>query len=322
MSAPRSSLAIVVPVFNDWESFTLLLADLERELAGAGFATAVLAVDDGSTDETPAFFPLGGVITKVHVARLGMNVGHQRAIAVGLVYIATAGSHDFVAVMDGDGEDRADELLRLLRAAQSSDQEAFVAQRKKRSEGVTFRLFWRSYKKLFELLTGQRIGFGNFSVLPRGTVEKLVHNPNIWNNFPATLIQSRFRIAYVPTARGTRYRGQSKMNFVGLITHGLGAISVFSEAVFIRILITSCLLLGASVTAAIVVIAIRLFSSIAIPGWTTNVLGFAVLLSFQAVMLPILVGFLLLNNRASMQSLPKDSAANLIASVLVFDAPR
>src|SRR4051794_36074876 len=126
----RSSLAIVIPVFNDWESFSLLLGDLERELAGAGFAIAVLAVDDGSTEETPASFALGGVIAKIDVARLGMNVGHQRAIAVGLVYLATSGTHDFVAVMDGDGEDRPDELLRLLRVAQSSDQEAFVAQRK------------------------------------------------------------------------------------------------------------------------------------------------------------------------------------------------
>jgi hypothetical protein len=170
---------------------------------------------------------------------------------------------------------------------------------------------------MFELLTGQRIGFGNFSVLAWCSVRRLVHNPNIWNHYAASLIQSRLRIRYVPTTRGARYHGQSKMNFVSLITHGLGAIAVFGEAVFVRILLFSCALLGVSIAVSAAVVAIRLFGSIAIPGWATNVLGFALLLSFQAVMLPILVGFLLLNNRASMLSLPKDNALRLVDTATV-----
>jgi glycosyltransferase involved in cell wall biosynthesis len=309
-------LAIVSPVFNDWEGFGLLVDELERVFNGSGWAVSLVAVDDCSTDEAPDI-PLGGAISRMEVVRLGMNVGHQRAIAVGLAFVATSEPVDLVAVMDSDGEDKPDDLKRLVMEAIEGRHEAVVAERRKRSEGLAFRLFWRVYKLMFELLTGQRIGFGNFSVLAWCSVRRLVHNPNIWNHYAASLIQSRLRIRYVPTTRGARYHGQSKMNFVSLITHGLGAIAVFGEAVFVRILLFSCALLGVSIAVSAAVVAIRLFGSIAIPGWATNVLGFALLLSFQAVMLPILVGFLLLNNRASMLSLPKDNALRLVDTATV-----
>jgi glycosyltransferase involved in cell wall biosynthesis len=312
------SLIIVSPVFNDWESFSLLVADLERLFDGLDLAVSIVAVDDCSSEDVPAVFPLAG-ISRIEVVSLGMNVGHQRAIAVGLTHVAASSPVDLVAVMDSDGEDRPDELKRLVLEAIRGGHQAVVAGRSQRSEGLTFRLFWRTYKVLFHWLTGQHIAFGNFSVLTWSAVRRIVHNPNIWNHYAASLIQSRLHVCYLPTTRGVRYRGQSKMSLVSLITHGLGAIAVFSEAVFVRILLLSCALLCLSLTAGAVVVAIRLLSSIAIPGWTTNVLGFAVLLSFQAVMLPILVGFLLLNNRASIQSLPKDTAGRLIQTVVCFE---
>lgn len=305
---------ILTPVYNDWEAFGCLLQEIEATLPANRYDVQVIAVDDCSA--TAASVPaLSGSISHVGVVRLKLNMGHQRAIAVGLVHVESLQTADKIAVMDADGEDMPLELERMIRASCEAPDTAIVAQRRKRSESLGFRIFYAIYTQVFRALTGSRIDFGNFSVLSMKHVTRLVHNANIWNNFAATLIIAKIPIRRMPTVRGKRYAGRSHMRFVSLITHGLGAISVFSDAVFIRILLASLVVLGAAVAGVILVVGIRLFTDLAVPGWTTNVLGFGVMLSVQAVMLPIMIAFLQLNNRASFQSIPREHAARLIDEV-------
>ncbi|GAA0313921.1 glycosyltransferase family 2 protein [Sphingomonas oligophenolica] len=310
-SHPRTELLIVTPVYDDWESFACLLRDIETAMPADQYDVQIIAVDDCS-NTAPAVPHLSGCISGISVLRLTMNVGHQRAIAVGLVQADSEQHAARVAIMDADGEDRPAELKQMVDAAAAVPGEAVVAQRYKRSETVGFRLFYWLYVQIFRALTGNRIDFGNFSVLTSEHVGRLVHNANIWNNFAATLIQAKIPIHRVPTARGPRYAGRSHMKLVGLVTHGLGAISVFSDAVFVRILLASFGILAIAVVAVIVVICIRIFTDMAIPGWTTNALGFAVLLSVQAVMLPIMIAFLQLSNRSSFQNIPREHASRLV----------
>jgi len=307
----RTRLLIVTPVYDDWESFGHLLRDIEIALPAESYEVEIVAVDDCS-NTSPTAPMLAGSIESVAVLRLTMNVGHQRAIAVGLVHVDSEQGAEAVAIMDSDGEDVPAELKRMVDAAVAEPGVAIVAQRFKRSETLGFRLFYWLYVQIFRALTGNRIDFGNFSVLAREHVGRLVHNPNIWNNFAATLIQAKIPIHRVPTARGKRYAGRSHMKLVSLITHGLGAISVFTDAVFVRILLASAGIFTLAILAVIVVIGIRFFTDLAIPGWATNVLGFAVLLSAQAVMLPIMIIFLQLSNRSSFQNIPSDHAARLV----------
>lgn len=311
---PVSRIAIVTPIYNDWESFVLLMRDVEAAFPAESFVIDVVAIDDCSIALLPDVVP-GGSIASIRVARLKMNVGHQRAIAVGLAQIEGASGYAHVAVMDSDGEDRPDELRRMIDAATARPGTAIVAQRAKRSESRLFRAFYAIYVRLFRLLTGTRIDFGNFSVLAPEHVDRLTHNSNIWNNFAATLIQAKVPIYRLPTVRGVRYAGQSHMRFVSLVVHGLGAISVFSEAVFIRIFMVSGTIFALTVGVVIAVLGVRCFTDWAVPGWTTNVLGFAVILSAQAVMLPVMIAFLLLNNRSTFQNIPKEYAPRIIESV-------
>ncbi|MDF2116092.1 glycosyltransferase [Roseiarcaceae bacterium H3SJ34-1] len=305
-------LAIIMPVFNDWESMESLLEAIDTTLVGFDLTIDVIAVDDCSTMPCPQIKPPRKSISSVTIVRLGANVGHQRAIATGLVKVAQESEADLVAVMDSDGEDTPQELKRLLQDALASPGYGIVAQRKRRSEGLVFKFFYMIYTRVFRILTGHKINFGNFVVLPISHVKKLVYSPNIWNNFPSSIVFSKLPMKYLDTVRGTRYFGQSKMNFVNLVAHGLGAVSVFSEAVFIRILVASIVLFLGSFASAILAIAIRIFTATAIPGWTTNALGFALLVSIQAVLVPIMMAFLLLNNRSSLQISPKEHAPKLI----------
>ena len=307
----RKPLLIVTPVYDDWESFGHLLRNIEAVLPADLYDVEIIAVDDCS-NASPVVPVLSGSIASVTILRLTMNVGHQRAIAVGLVHADREPGAETVAIMDSDGEDLPAELKRMVDTAAARPGEAIVAQRFKRSETIGFRFFYWLYVQIFRALTGNRIDFGNFSILTREHVGRLVHNANIWNNFAATLIQAKIPIHRVPTARGARYAGRSHMKLVSLITHGLGAISVFIDTVFVRILLASAGIFALAILAVIVVICIRLFTDLAIPGWATNALGFAVLLSAQAVMLPIMIVFLQLSNRSLLQNIPGDHAARLI----------
>jgi glycosyltransferase involved in cell wall biosynthesis len=110
-------LTIVMPVFNDWESFRCLLTDLAACLSERDCTVAIVAVDDCSVERPPATLELASPIIGASILRLSANLGHQRAIAVGLASIAARDDIDMVAVMDSDGEDRPDELVRLIDSA-------------------------------------------------------------------------------------------------------------------------------------------------------------------------------------------------------------
>lgn len=315
-------LTIVMPVFNDWESAAFLLRDIDRAMADAGVHVEILMVDDCSVDQAPARFVVGQTVQRVECLRLAANVGHQRAIAVGLTTLAERGRSGLVAVMDSDGEDRPEELRRIVDLARAEPARAFVAQRKQRSESWLFRAFYKLYVLLFRLLTGQRINFGNFTVLSINHVSRLVHDQNIWNHFAAALVRSRVPVTFVPTRRGMRYAGTSRMNFVGLVAHGLGAISVFSEAVFIRILIASACLFFLSTGLGAAALYLRLFTDLALPNWATTVLGFSLVISIQALMMPILMAFMLLNARSTIQPLPNRMILQLVAESFEIDVER
>ena len=312
-SAEPRRLTIAMPVYNDWESASILISHLETALRDLPLVIDVVAIDDCSTVPAPDRLEVSGIISQVECVQLAGNVGHQRAIAIGLMHVAERSDLDLVAVMDSDGEDTPEELRSMVAQALTAAGLSFVAQRRERSESIVFKLFYQVYINLFRLLTGHRINFGNFSVLPAAHVRRIIASQHVWNNFPATVIQSRLPVRYIPTKRGKRYAGESRMNFVGLVTLGLGAISVFSDAVYIRILIASLGLFAVSVAMAVFALWARLFTDLAIPTWATTVLGFALLISIQAIMLPIMMAFLLLSNRATVQPLPKVIAMTMIA---------
>ena len=98
---------ILIPVHNDWEAVGLLLSQLDAELASHSITASVLLVDDGSTTPAPSGWcesPFQA-IRPLEVLELRCNLGHQRALAVGLAYAEANTSNSAVVVMDGDGED-------------------------------------------------------------------------------------------------------------------------------------------------------------------------------------------------------------------------
>src|SRR5579862_9386212 len=176
---PAPALTILIPSFNDWEALRLLLPRIDRALAGR--CASVLIVDDASTDALPAEWPaqVYTSIEAIEILHLRCNLGHQRAIALGLHHIHEFTESRIIVVMDGDGEDRAEDIPALLNEFERSGRrEVVFAARTRRMESVAFQFFYRLYQALHLVLTGVAVRVGNFSVMPRTALARIIGSPD------------------------------------------------------------------------------------------------------------------------------------------------
>jgi len=311
----RSPVVVLIPLFNDWESFVELVPRLDAALARHGRTADILLVDDGSTAEPPADLPSEGpdAIRRIEVLSLRRNLGHQRAIAIGLAYAEDRLGCETVVVMDGDGEDSPDDVPRLLeRLDEERGRKIVFAERTRRSESMVFRIFYALYKFLHVILTGKGVRVGNFSAIPRSRLESLVVVSELWNHYAAAAFHSRQPYCTIPTHRGKRLRGRTTMNFVSLVAHGLSAISVYSATVGVRLLVISIALAIAASVILAGAVALRITSGVSIPDWAFFAAGILGMVLTQAIMLTLSFSFIMLAGRHGATSLPRRDYAQFI----------
>jgi glycosyltransferase involved in cell wall biosynthesis len=282
----RRKLAIVSPVFNDWDAFGRLIERLGQLNETEIFEIDVIAVDDCSFVDLADVASLRarkGGLASVNVVKLACNLGPMRAIAAGLVTANKIDDLDAVIVMDADGEDRPEDIGQLIATWDCHPQRIVVAKRAQRSEGRLFKAFYGVYKLIFKALTGQRITFGSFSLLPHSALRALIHNPAIWNNLPAAIIRSRIPYIELETKRGVRFAGRSRMNFVNLAVHGVSAISVYTDIVLLRIIVATILFAIAAFFGILLVVVVKLLTNWAIPGWASYVAASLTIILLQTL---------------------------------------
>ncbi|KAK3584150.1 hypothetical protein CHS0354_035230 [Potamilus streckersoni] len=291
MKSDKYSLVVVTPVYEDREASARLFAELE---AVFGKSVYIVAVDDGSVR-----LPLDASVIEQTgldgvVIKLRRNVGHQRAIAVGLSYVADkAAEIPQVVVMDSDGEDVPATVRELTDSLKDADTDVVVARRKSRTETLRFKAFYVLYKWLFRLMTGRGISFGNFMALKPASVRRLAAMQELWIHLAGTVLVSKLRIKYRYIDRGARYAGESRMNFISLVLHGFKALMVFAEDVLVRVAVASAFIAGCAVLGIITAVVLKLMNY-ATPGWFSTALGILILLFMQtgalALMTLILTG--------------------------------
>ena len=278
MSFTDHNVVVVTPVFEDVEASTRLFRELAAQFGDQLF---VVAVDDGSVRQpvVPDSIEQAGVSGVV--LRLRRNVGHQRAIGIGLSWTAERLTESQrVIVMDSDGEDLPETIPDLLTALQPDDVDVVVARRRSRVETLKFKAFYVVYKWLFGALTGRKISFGNFMALKPRSVRRLVAMQETATHVAASVLASRLRTTVLPLDRGPRYAGQSKMNFVGLALHGLRALMVFAEDVLVRVGLFCVIVAGITVASAVVAVVLKLVD-MASPGWFSTVQGILFIMLLQ-----------------------------------------
>lgn len=301
------SLVAVIPSFNDWDALEKLLLLIDEISITQDINLDVLIVDDYSTSPVPdsLIHQEHHQIRAVNILRLRRNLGHQRAIAIGLCYVYRHLDYDLVVVMDGDGEDNPFEIIRLLDVSEKIGNNKIVfAKRSKRSESHTFKFFYFIYRRLYRLLTGREISVGNFSLLPVALLRNVVVISEIWNHYSSGIHRSRIPYIEVAVPRARRLAGQPKMNLVSLVTHGLSSIAVYGDIVGTRIILSIIVLLVLLILILCLVLLIKLFTDWAIPGWATYVSGFLILSLFQLVLIGTVFSIIILSTRNQSNFIP------------------
>jgi len=233
---------ILIPIYNDWESVFKLLENINKGLNEWGSNIAeisVVIINDGSTDSRPINNSKFNNLNSIKIINMKKNKGHARCNAAGLKYISNEEDFDFVIPMDGDGEDRPEEISPLLYKAYEDLNKVTTANRVKRSEGPIFRFCYLLHKYLAFIFTGQMIKFGNYSCLPKHVVNKMINEAATWSSFSGSLakiVKDKDRVSILST-RGTRYFGPSKMSFFNLLKHSFSIIAVFKVSLLIRSII-------------------------------------------------------------------------------------
>jgi predicted small integral membrane protein len=217
--------------------------------------------------------------------------------------------------MDGDGEDLPADIPRLLALSSKHPGSIACARRARRSEPVAFRVLYGLYKLLFGSLTGIQIDFGNFCLIPRPVLRAVISQAGIWNHLAATLTRSRVPLVKIDTARGDRYTGQSKMNFVSLVVHGLSAVAVYADVALVRLVLLAMVLASCAFAGIVLTVCIRIATPWPIPGWASGVAGTLSILLFQAVLIPAIGVFVVLSLRTARTVVPLVDAKDFVESV-------
>ena len=214
-------IKILIPVYNDWESVFKLLENINLEASKIDINFSVIIVNDSSTDSIPKLSTSLDNLKSIQIIHMKENKGHARCNAVGLKYIYEKEDFDYVIPMDADGEDRPEELSLLIEKIKEYPDTAVTANRIKRSEGLMFKFCYLAHKYLTFVFTGQNIKFGNYTCLPKTTVNQMINEPATWSSFSGALAKIEKDRKSIPSERGTRYFGPSKMSFINLLKHSL-----------------------------------------------------------------------------------------------------
>ena len=227
-------IKILIPVYNDWQSVSKLVDEINNLSIGPEFQISIIIVNDASNHDRLDEEKNLENIQSIQILNMNKNQGHARCIATGLRYIYEKENFDYVIPMDGDGEDRPEEIKGFLNKIKESNGKAIVGQRVKRSEDLIFKICYQIHKLITLTFTGKSIKFGNYTCLPKEVVKKMINEKATWNSFSGSLTKIETDLISIPSVRGPRYFGPSKMSFYNLIKHSLSIISVFRKTFLVR----------------------------------------------------------------------------------------
>ena len=227
-------IILLIPIYNDRESLKKLIENINYEVKDLNSEISVIAINDASSQQIIDTYQDLENFLSFEIINMKENRGHARCIATGLKYIFEKKEFDFVIPMDGDGEDRPEEVKKFIEIAKQNGNKSIVGERTKRSESLFFKVCYQFHKFLTLVFTGHSIKFGNFTCLSKLTIKKMLNEKATWNSFSGSLKKTEKDLISIPSIRGKRYFGPSKMSFFNLLKHSLSIISVFRKTVLIR----------------------------------------------------------------------------------------
>ena len=225
---------ILVPIYNDWKSVSKLIEEINSKVSNLKCHFSIIIINDGSIEQQSIYVPNLENIQSVKIINMKENRGHARCIAAGLKYIFEKEEFDYVIPMDGDGEDRPEEIKNFVEYIKFNPHRTIVGERVKRSESLFFKFCYSFHKIITLTFTGENIKFGNYTCLTKSTVEKMINERATWSSFSGALAKVEKDRSSTPSTRGLRYFYPSKMSYKNLVIHSLSIIAVFRINVLVR----------------------------------------------------------------------------------------
>ena len=222
---------ILVPVYNDWKSLNKLLTHLNKVFKNTNdYINEVLIINDNSTDEINIKKNNLSSIKKITIITLKKNLGSQRAITIGLLYLRKK-KDSFVTIMDADGEDDPFQIETMLKEARKNKNFVITSNRKKRKESLLIQVLYRIHLIITFIFTFKWISFGNFTTFNSRNISKILSNNDCWYAYSSSVIRN-CEIKRLYAKREKRYFDKSKLNLLTLMEHSLRVNAVFFPKIF------------------------------------------------------------------------------------------
>ncbi|HEV2061220.1 MAG TPA: glycosyltransferase family 2 protein [Solirubrobacteraceae bacterium] len=277
-------VSVVVPMFNEESTTRELYRRVSAALAGEAFE--LVAVDDGSTDATPAVLAeLADADPRVKVVALSRNFGHQTALSAGLDHAAGAA----VVMMDADLQDPPELIPAMLARWRDGSDVVYAVRTSREGETrfkrATARLFYRVLAKLSDVRLPPDAG--DFRLLDRRAVDALLAMPERNRYLRGMTVWVGFTQTAIPYARAPRHAGTSRYPLRRMLRLSLDAISSFSHAPLQVATIMGFLCAALAFLAIPVAVGFRIAGEF-VPGITTTVIAVLLLGGIQLIALGVI----------------------------------
>ena len=305
-------LKILIAVYNDWSSLDILLGEIYKKLNNTVWKNyEVYIVNDASTIEIPE-----KIRRKTKIINLFNNIGSQGAISIGVKYIQkNIDDITHLLIMDSDGEDKPEDIIRLLDECKINENKIVFARRKKRKESVLFRALHFIYKKIFKMLIGKDLDFGNFSCMTKANLNKIVNINNLQTHYSASILRSKIPFSKIDCEKGFRIEGSSKLNFWKHFAHALMSLSVFVDLIAIKFFFISLVGIVLSIISAITIFIMKLYFPKILLGIASNILLSLAIITVVLFLISLFSLIIFLNNKNQNYSSSNKSIDHLIENV-------
>ena len=305
-------LKILIAVYNDWSSLDILLAKINNNLKATKWSNyEVHIVNDASTLEVPS-----EIKKKVKIINLFNNIGSQGALSIGVKYIQDKDKDiTHLLIMDSDGEDKPNDIIRLLDECNKNESNIVFAKRKKRKENFIFRIMHFIYKKVFKILIGKELDFGNFSCMTKNNLNKIVNINNLQTHYAASILRSKIPFSKIDCEKGFRIEGSSKLSFWKHFAHALMSLSVFVDLIAIKFFFISFLGIILSIISAFIIFLMKIYYSQMLLGLTSDILLSLAIILIVLFLVSLFSLIIFLNNKNLSYTSSNKSVDHLIESV-------
>ena len=298
-------LSVIIPCYYNEQNIPVTAQELiaNEALFPAEVSFEYVMVDDGSKDGTlnelkkfKAAYP-----DKVKVVKLSGNFGSYNAIQAGM----KNATGDCNVVIAADLQDPPELMVKMYEYWKKGVK-LVVANRDEREDKWTSRLFAEQYQKLIRkhALPNLPKGGFDFCLFDKQLREQVVNLNETNTNSLYLLMSLKYEYVAIPYTRKERKIGKSRWTLKKKIKLFIDSFVSFSYAPLRLITTTGLLLGGASFAYALYVITARLSGLIDIQGWSTMMVVFLLVSSFQMIALGIIGEYLWRNLEAGRKRPP------------------